>query len=597
MFTPANYFEKIQGIDIGSMPEAIRQGHSFVVELTNSGANWEDYFESDSIKETVDIYFTSLQKQLEKTKVSSQSENPPGKAAKQPTPKGGKKTPVAKKAATVKVHTAEEARVIAKEFIEPYVLRGETVAQLNSSYQGASNGHFQANIRKNKIYVTQIKGEAVDFSFSLPQLHKEILIENGKQPQPAAPAKKGKPQAKTSHKQEPATATPSKPVERVDEELKFIKRYVSMHGKEKTREQILSFINALQRAILEKRIRKTSDYAEQIRYIQDGLIKLYNKMDNTVEIKIREHVLTEMMQIAGSEKVRLSVAYLKRYIGMQGKHITKEKAEKLLTLIAGALDKEKIAGTDPYMEKMKRVLSSLRAYIKDADQPKTLHIHEATLNGLQRALDGCGCGQHKGLQGIDPADEAAPDTVMNSMDFAKMKFKTLGFTGKWRDLIGDPSSNFTAMIFGKPKMGKSYLAVDFAGYLARNHGKVLYVAKEEGLDLTLQEKLNDKDVKHPNLFVSAAIPESLDDYDFIFLDSVSRLGLSPEDLRQLKKQYPSKSFIYVFQSTKQGNFRGENSFQHDVDVVIEVPEKGKAVQMGRFNQGGEMDIFNTKAGN
>jgi hypothetical protein len=28
-----------------------------------------------------------------------------------------------------------------------------------------------------------------------------------------------------------------------------------------------------------------------------------------------------------------------------------------------------------------------------------------------------------------------------------------------------------------------------------------------------------------------------------------------------------------------------------VDVVIEVPEKGKAVQMGRFNQGGEMDIF------
>jgi hypothetical protein len=26
-------------------------------------------------------------------------------------------------------------------------------------------------------------------------------------------------------------------------------------------------------------------------------------------------------------------------------------------------------------------------------------------------------------------------------------------------------------------------------------------------------------------------------------------------------------------------------------VVIEVPERGKAVQFGRFNQGGEMDIF------
>jgi predicted ATP-dependent serine protease len=140
-------------------------------------------------------------------------------------------------------------------------------------------------------------------------------------------------------------------------------------------------------------------------------------------------------------------------------------------------------------------------------------------------------------------------------------------------------------------MGKSYLCVEFAGYLARNHGKVLYVANEEGLNYTLQEKLNDKNVKHPNLYVTATIPDSLTDFDFIFLDSVNRLGLAPEDLRALKAKYPAKSFIYIFQATKQGNFKGENSFQHDVDVVIEVPEKGNAVQMGRFNQGGKMQIF------
>src|SRR6476646_11932527 len=101
--------------------------------------------------------------------------------------------------------------------------------------------------------------------------------------------------------------------------------------------------------------------------------------------------------------------------------------------------------------------------------------------------------------------DSKPD-IMNSMDFANMEFDTLGFTGKWLELIGDPSSNFTAMIFGRPKMGKSYLCVDFAGYLARNHGKVLYVANEEKLDATLQMKLNDKDVKHENLFVSDYLP-------------------------------------------------------------------------------------------
>ena len=180
---------------------------------------------------------------------------------------------------------------------------------------------------------------------------------------------------------------------------------------------------------------------------------------------------------------------------------------------------------------------------------------------------------------------------MSSMDFKNMQFKTLGFVGKYRKLIGDPARGFSAMVYGKPKMGKSFLCVDFAGYLARNHGKVLYVAKEEGLDMTLQEKLKAKDVAHPNLFVSESIPQDLSPYDFIFFDSVNKLGLSAGDLEALKQANPGKSFIYIFQTTKEGNFRGANEFQHDVDIVIEVPEKGLAVQNGRYNQGGEMRIF------
>ena len=34
-----------------------------------------------------------------------------------------------------------------------------------------------------------------------------------------------------------------------------------------------------------------------------------------------------------------------------------------------------------------------------------------------------------------------------------------------------------------------------------------------------------------------------------------------------------------------------NETQHEADVVIEMPEPGKAVQMGRFNQAGEINIF------
>jgi hypothetical protein len=370
-------------------------------------------------------------------------------------------------------------------------------------------------------------------------------------------------------------------VERIPEELKFIKRFVNMNGKTKLKDDILRFINSLQKVIVEKKIRKTSSYADQIKFIQKKLIDTYNSMNTKIKIELKPETFNELKQLVGEEKILASINFIKRYIGLNGKVAMKQKAKLLLDQINNAITKKKITDSDPYIIEIHELKKNLKAFIT-TPSIKTLQIEQATLNGLEGAL-GCACTS---LNGID-----AKPSIMNSMDFANMEFDTIGLQGKWLELIGDPSSNFTAMVFGKPKMGKSYLCIDFAGYLARNHGKVLYVAKEEGLDYTLQMKLNDKNVKHPNLFVSASLPENLSAYNFIFLDSVNKMGLSPEDLNRLKLLNPTKSFVFIFQSTKGGNFRGANSFQHDVDIVIEVPERGKAVQMGRFNQGGEMEIF------
>lgn len=172
-----------------------------------------------------------------------------------------------------------------------------------------------------------------------------------------------------------------------------------------------------------------------------------------------------------------------------------------------------------------------------------------------------------------------------------MEFEKLGFTGKWLDFIGDPSPGFTAMVFGKPKLGKSYLCIAFAGYLAQNFGRVLYIAKEEGIDATLREKLQEKSSFHPNLDIAEYIPENLSGYNFVFFDSATRLKLTPEHIGWYKSQYPGVGFIFVLQTIKGGSFRGSQEFEHDVDIIIEVYELGKARQFGRYNQGGEMDIF------
>ena len=104
------------------------------------------------------------------------------------------------------------------------------------------------------------------------------------------------------------------PVEKVTLEIAFIKRYVGLNGKTKDRKQILSFINGLQRAILEKRIRKTSPHAKEIESIQDQLIKCYEEMGESVQVKIDEKSLESYTEIAYSEKAMQTVIFIKQFI-------------------------------------------------------------------------------------------------------------------------------------------------------------------------------------------------------------------------------------------------------------------------------------------
>lgn len=387
-------------------------------------------------------------------------------------------------------------------------------------------------------------------------------------------------------------------VERIPDEIRFLRRYLSLNGKRKSKDDLLRFINAIHRAIIEKKIRKTSPYAKQMQYIQDKLVKRYNEMTKPMKMEVSDKIVNEFKALIASEKVMPSVALIKRYITLNGKFGVKDKAKTLVDAMTRAAKNKKILKSDKYGEILDKMYKNLNTYVSSKSQ-KILSIQQTELRGLHGVLAGCGCEmagneQIRGLNGFEGSTLTAQDRdseIMNSVDFRNLKFQTLGFFGKWRAFIGDPAKGFTAMVFGKPKMGKSFLCVDFADYLAKNHGRVLYVAKEEGLDMTLQEKLRIKGISNPNLDVTGAIPQDLSPYDFIFLDSVNKLGLSAQDLETLKTTYPDKSFVYVFQTTKEGNFRGANEFQHDVDIVIEVPEIGKAVQNGRYNQGGEMQIF------
>ena len=377
------------------------------------------------------------------------------------------------------------------------------------------------------------------------------------------PASVEKTQKKTKKEKPPKAPKPPKidPAERVEKilpEVGFIRRFAALDGKmvKTQRDTALRILNSLQKAIVEKVIRKTSQYADEIMKIQDNLIKIIDSKDGNIVIEIPE----KYKEIAKSQKVSPEVAFIKAFISIQGKENVKEKAKAL---------REKISKSDV---RPVEIMKSLDNYI--AGKTNTPEIDTQTLAGFY------------GLAGVE-FETPKTGTSVQSTQFLGATFDTLNFTGKWADFIGKPSSDFKIMIYGKAGGGKSTFALRFAYYLASSIGlHVLYVAGEEKLGYTLRKRIERLNAAHPNLYVVDKLPKDLSEFDVTFIDSVNTLNLEPSDLERLPK---NKAYVYIFQCTKNGKYRGSQEFEHNADTVIEVAEM--TARMGKNRFGGKEKEF------
>lgn len=206
------------------------------------------------------------------------------------------------------------------------------------------------------------------------------------------------------------------------------------------------------------------------------------------------------------------------------------------------------------------------------------------------------------VSGPKKADEkvsAGAGLVLHGNDIINQNITTYKFSEPYSSFIGNPTENFSAIVYGLPKSGKSNFSIQLASYLARNFGKVLYVASEEGIrSQTLIDKVKYNLADNREIFFSGTrdvvevkkqIKEN--DYKFIFFDSLNALHITNDQLQDIKSENKEKAFISVLQSTKDGAFKGSQEFAHNCDVVIKV-DSGIASQVGRFNAPSELRIFN-----
>lgn len=367
------------------------------------------------------------------------------------------------------------------------------------------------------------------------------------------PSKKpSKPKSKKSATLKPIIGK----VPKISEEVSFVRRFLWLDGKIRERKSLETLLFALQKAMVERRIRKNSPYATEIMAIQTDLINLLAEMGDSVEIAIDPKRREEYQKIVKSQTVRQSVRLLKRFIPLQGKTGIDQKVERLHKQVVALTESSDFNKQNPYHPYVMQMLDELNYYLEDMDDDDP-------------------------EMGINPQYLGKLPEIMTSQQLLSLDFETIGLQGKWRELIGDPSVGFSMMVFGQPKSGKSTLMLEFAQYLAEHHGKTLYVAIEEGFGYTLKDKIERLGATSENLSFAAEMPQSLEGLDFVFIDSISRGGLEIEDLIQLQEKYPRVGFIYIFHTTKDGRFRGGNHYAHEVDVIVEVSSEEISAS-GRF---------------
>lgn len=536
MLNTNNYFQKSQSIAWESLPEALSKGHKLVEGASQN--NWAAYNSNENIKRVVDAFFIKLNDYLDK--------NPSLVVA----------TPKALPSKTVKA----EPKTASPKPTKPMNYKGLRVEIRPASKN--SNKFIVWDLKTDQIFAHE-KFDSVADAKRFVDTNEMILVRA------------------VEHKKE--EEYDSEDVEHIDTDVQFIKRYAAMHGKVKSQAQILTLIHSLQKSILERRIKKDSPYAKEVEMMQNQLIGCYEKMGDMAEIKIDSKNLKRYLDIAHSQEGMLSVVLLKAYVALNGKRDIKDKAEKLFNRIKKTVQQGKITKDDKYADKLNEAFGTLKTYIEGS--PTMLSINKAQLNGLMGIL-GEDLFQKKSLNGCDDDDNGM---IVSSSELLAMDFQTIGLQGKYKELIGDPCVGFTAMVYGLPKSGKSTMCLDFANYLAAHHGKVLYCAIEEGFGYTLKEKIERLKAHHSNLYITDRVPENLNDFNFVFIDSVSKAGMDINDIDSVRKMHPDVSFIFIYHTTKEGNFKGVNEHAHEVDVIVQV-DKGKATSTGRFNAGGSMEI-------
>ena len=407
---------------------------------------------------------------------------------------------------------------------------------------------------------------------------------------------------------------------------KFVLKFKRMLGKSASFNWFLNFFKDIrttnENGLLTKKTPQFAIIEDIFTYLKKSLQdpKFKEGDKKKIALTLSKAGQTIYEDIAAS-KLPLSIYYVKRYQNLL-KSKDKRKANLLLKSMENAKKEGVVKEGDRYFDEFEMAIAFLKAgKFEITSQLSGIEEYVRGLEGVLRGLtglgglEGCGCKYKspsqklsglgntspKESEGIEDIPDTAPAFVpvpapeeMSTEEVLTQKLSAYDFQGKWKKIIDKPGKGFVAMIYGMRGSGKSTMSLQLANYMGDQFGKVLYVANEEyrtvnlqrnirrnipkgegGRNITWRKTFRDTNDESPEEYLD------LSKYKFLFIDSVSSIDMKIEELEEIKELYPELSIILIFHVTKSGDFRGDSSWGHLVDLEIEV-KKGTATARKRY---------------
>lgn len=340
--------------------------------------------------------------------------------------------------------------------------------------------------------------------------------------------------AKKTKKADDCKPTSKTNTQRIDEQLRIIKRFVGMQGKERKVKQLLNLKNTIDRYFHNGLIDAKSKHIKLIQQIEARLKNALKKLDDLeqiIKVNIEDKkLLCELINVAGGKQVYPSISLLNRYVSMQGKPISNlgDRVEKLLKSIERAIQNQKVREDDPFFAELMKVKKVLAKSTKGKSEilpvsPRGLAGLPSTLKMIQptqkKSPDGIGLGstqaeadalaefieKDKSLNGqldeikrkrpVIPREQLPIDSPI-SQPIGKQEgaisslqiglnqasedhLQVLPIPSEYEPILGKPKGRFSVMMSGARGGGKTTFLLRFIRKYAAKGKRIAYVSNEE----------------------------------------------------------------------------------------------------------------------